>query len=270
MAVAYLARGADRQWQESVSRFLASYRRHDAGQAHDLHLIVKGFGSQADRNWVREQFAAIPHTVCETSDDRYDIGAYTDWAEQLAADLILPLNTASEILGDSWLLKYTRCFAQPGVGLVGATGSYESLSQYIAEFPRFPNMHIRSTAFLIRRQLFLQVARQFDTRTKHAAFAFESGPQSLTRQVEQEGLKVLVVGRDGRGFAPQFWPGSETFRQATQSNLLIADNQTRAFESLVWAEKAVVCRRTWGEHLDAWLWRPNITERLTGWLTAPS
>lgn len=265
VAVAYLARGADRQWRESVDRFLQSYRRHEAGHPHTLHLIVKGFASHEDLAWLREQFAVVPHHEFETTDDRYDIGAYTAWAEALTAELILPLNTASELLGDHWLVKYARCFAQPGVGLVGATGSYESLSQYIADFPVFPNIHIRSTAFLIRRELFLQIARQFDTRTKHAAFAFESGGTSLTKQVMQQGLKVLVVGRDGRGFAPRFWPGSETFRQGNQENLLVADNQTRAFTETVWADKAVICQRTWGPHLDDWLWQPSLGERLTGW-----
>ena len=81
----------------------------------------------------------------------------------------------------------------------------------------------------------------------------------------QQGLKVLVVGRDGRGFSPKFWPGSETFRQGNQENLLVADNQTRAFTETVWAEKAVICQRTWGPHLDDWLWQPSLGERLTGW-----
>jgi hypothetical protein len=46
-----------------------------------------------------------------------------------------------------------------GVGLVGATGSYESLGPALDGFPAFPNIHIRSNAFLIQRELFCVISR---------------------------------------------------------------------------------------------------------------
>src|SRR3546814_5122769 len=64
-------------------------------------------------------------------------------------------NTASEILAPDWLRKLAINLAMPNVGLVGATASYESLNEFNSSFPAFPNVHIRSTAFMIDRKLFL-------------------------------------------------------------------------------------------------------------------
>jgi hypothetical protein len=92
-------------------------------------------------------------------------------------------------------------------------------------------------------------------RSKLDAFYFESGPCSMTRQVLVSGSEVLVVGRNGRGYSPKHWTTSDTFWQGTQSNLLVADNQTRSFSALPWPERHEVVLRTWGRYLhdDQWL-----------------
>ena len=83
--------------------------------------------------------------------------------------------------------------------------------------------------------------------SKFDAFYFESGPKSLTRQVLARGKTVLLVGRNGRGYSPTFWPVSATFRQGTQTNLLIADGQTRVFDKYVWSDRYTIMHNTFGD-----------------------
>lgn len=59
-----------------------------------------------------------------------------------------------------------------------------------------------------------------------------------------------MVGRNGRGYPPRWWPYSETFRQGTQANLLVGDNQTRNFNAMVWLEKIELSQATWGPYLQ--------------------
>jgi hypothetical protein len=249
-AVAYLARGADKEWYASFKRFLDSYNRNPAGIDHSLYVIFKGFANNSDLEKAQRLFAAVPHQPVFLGDDKLDVGAYIEWASLIQEQLICVFNTASEILSRDWLRKLAVNLAMPNVGLVGATASYESLHSFSSSFPIFPNIHIRSTAFMIDRGLFLSLMQGRIIANKVDAFHFESGPRSLTRLVLAKGKEVLLVGRNGRGYSPQFWATSGTFRQGTQSNLLIADNQTRTFDALPWMEKRTFVMRTWGIYLE--------------------
>jgi hypothetical protein len=102
---------------------------------------------------------------------------------------------------------------------------------------------------MIDRKLFLHLTEGLEIACKIDAFHFESGPESLTRKVIATGKEVLLVGRNGRGYSPQFWATSDTFRQGNQKNLLVADNQTRNFSFLPWNEKREFVLRTWGEFI---------------------
>lgn len=96
---------------------------------------------------------------------------------------------------------------------------------FLIFFPLFPNPHIRTNAFMIERQLFLSLTFP-RLRSKYAAWRFESGYRSLTRQIARRGLEALVIGRNGTGFVPDRWQGSATLWEGEQENLVIADNQT--------------------------------------------
>jgi hypothetical protein len=86
-----------------------------------------------------------------------------------------------------------------------------------------------------------------DVRTKAAAWQLESGPQGITRQVWERGLRAVVVGRDGVVHPPERWPDSATFRAGEQANLLVADNRTREWEEAGAADRARLTRMAWGE-----------------------
>jgi len=48
IAVAYLARGADKDWLLSIERFFESYKLYQAGVKHSLYVIFKGYKCNAD------------------------------------------------------------------------------------------------------------------------------------------------------------------------------------------------------------------------------
>ena len=250
IAVAYLARGADTDWQLCFKRFIESYRQNKSGIKHTLYVIFKGFEHSSDLEEAKTLFSNVQHKPVYLNDDSLDIGAYIEWASLIKEDFICVFNTASEILAHDWLLKFTNNLLSPNIGLVGATASYESLNCLNSEFPPFPNLHLRSTAFMVDRKFFLDATKELVITSKIDAFLFESGPKSLTRKTLTSGKKILLVGSNGRGYSPQFWAASDTFRQGTQSNLLIADNQTRNFSELLWNEKKKFVIKTWGKFID--------------------
>jgi hypothetical protein len=270
---------------------------------------------------------AFPHSI-SVSDDGFDINAYDKAAVQLPHRHVVFLNTFSEIAADNWLRKLHSAFADPEVGIAGATGSYESplssmkhvqkglwlfqnggipkpastrrflrairrrlpkrlatrlvataISYFAArssganydrtrddrfetywaneigpggalarlkDMTAFPNPHIRTNAFMIGRELFLD-ALPDSIDTKNDSYLFENGPDGLTQRIVRRGLKVVVVGADGRVYAMDEWPESGTFRLGDQRNLLVKDNQTRAFQNMNAAGRRAFTTMTWGD-----------------------
>ena len=120
----------------------------------------------------------------------------------------------------------------------------------IRQFPKFPNPHIRSNGFIIRRDRMLSFAPS-RMRSKVDASLFESGKAGLTARLRFAGLSAVIVGRNGECFDVADWPGSETFRLGRQANLLVADNHTRAFASMSDGARVAIARMTWGDYLGA-------------------
>jgi hypothetical protein len=114
------------------------------------------------------------------------------------------------------------------------------------DFPLFPNHHLRTNAFMGARETLLQI-RVEPMRLKVSAYKFESGRDGLTNQVRRLGLRVLVVGRDGKGYDPEHWHLSNTFWQGCEENLLVGDNQTEFYLGADSATRALRSRYAWGE-----------------------
>jgi len=139
---------------------------------------------------------------------------------------------------------------------LGSTGSYESLLSSSTfrplrpflrhRLPPFPNPHVRTTGFMLERDLMLTLDWPA-TMHKRSALKLESGTPNITRQVLARGLRVLVVGRDGRGYERERWPESRTFRSGSQENLLIADNRTREYADAPPVRRAQLARFAWGD-----------------------
>lgn len=196
IAVVYL-----RYWPyglEPWERFLNAYTAHDAGVEHSLIVVNH-----------RQPVGS-------------DMGHYRNTVSDVKADAYCFLNCHSEPLCANWLRKLSKAL-DDDVGIAGATGSYESGAG------SFPNPHIRTTGFMLKRDIAL--ALEWGTcENKQAAWQLECGPNSLTRQVIGMGLRPVVVGRDGV-YPLENWQQAGVYRQGEQENLLIADNRTRDYQN---------------------------------------
>ena len=252
VGVAFLARGAHDDWRHAFQRFAASYVRCSAGVDHRLYIIFKDFADVSHLRAADQTFSSIDYVPLRIAEASCDIAAYKLAAEFMSEEQIGFLNTKSEILCNDWLAKLAAQLDRPGVGLVGNTGSFESHTSNggYRGFPLFPNVHIRTNGFLIQRRLFREITRPRAFDSKMDGLRFESGWNSLTRQVVGRGLGVRVVGRDGEAYEPVRWPCSSTYRSATNANTLIGDDDYRRFPLLEESKRKSVVLETWGHYAD--------------------
>lgn len=253
---------------EPVREFLRSYGVHRAGAGHELVVVLNGgvrggpnaggteksteehadpaAGSTA-RTALLAELRGVEHRLVELERPVLDLPAYGLAALQLEHERLCLLNSYSTILADGWLGVLARALDAPEVGLVGATGSWESQAEWIRgrpvywpyqlaglprarrDYPRFPNPHVRTTAFMLERALLLEIGLQH-AADKRATYLLESGPHSVTRQVQARRLGAVVAGRDGHAYDVEEWPRSATYRAGGQENLLVADNRTGDWE----------------------------------------
>ncbi len=260
--------------------FLSSYIRCKAGADHRLVILFNGVRHESDYTpflkLAKEKLAyPVDYMVMESGQD---IDAYFYAAQKVQSENILFFNTYSRINADQWLFKYENIMKDSQIGLVSASGSAlsyfsavfqkkcaedekgSSLSGYIRciklhikaalywrfLFPAFPNFHVRSNAFMVRRSLFLSLHCPPLT-SKFNAYRFESGYHSMTRQILKSGYRVKVVDIAGKSYdlaelqqIPLFWKGN-------QELLLVSDNQTDTYQLAAPEEKAKMSYIAWGE-----------------------
>jgi len=277
---------------EIFERFISAYRNNEPGIDHRLLILFKGFDSPEDLSRYRIMLSGLDYLELLVPDTGYDIGSYmmAFQAYHQKYQYFCFLNSYSEPLYRGWLALLYRHASRPEVGLVGVTGSYQSLysdaefENYIytrtlvyartlrpfkrvliraaltyirfTRFPffaSFPNPHVRTNGFMLPTSVLLRV-RAGKMRCKMDAYRFESGRQGLTPQVLRMGRKPVVVGADGAGYDIEDWYKSNTFRRANQENLLIADNQTRAYADGDLKLKVSCSHHAWGD--KAW---PDVT-----------
>jgi hypothetical protein len=256
ICVVHLVRAAN--GIEPFARFLASYDQSDREPEHELLILFKGFDTQpAGKEGLecyRSLLASRPYRSLAVPDVGFDIMPYFTAVRAFEYDYFCFLNSFSVILDPQWLTKLYTHAVRPGIGVVGASGNWYSrvpplarerarlqarpywrslpgyirLNTLILCCVPFPNYHIRTNAFMIRRELALGL-RGTATRTKRLAYRFEHGRSSLTRQLLARGLEPLIVGRDGRSYAKEEWGNSNIFWQGDQSNLLVTDNRAQDY-----------------------------------------
>lgn len=283
LCVAYLVRQAD--GVEPVRRFFDSYAAHPAGVRHRVVLILKGFRDPAAREPYLAAADGLHRDIVEVADEGFDLTTYFAAAERIDGEALCFLNTFSVIRAPDWLAVLQRALELPDAGLVGATGSWEShhsairyyrglkspyrrvldppedpgvrgirqrVERRIAVaaatrgFEPFPAHHVRTNAFIARREVLLAV-RPGELRDKADAYRLESGKRSVTRQIQAAGLRALVVGRDGVAYDQDDWDRADTFWQSDQQNLLVDDNQTARYRESDAAQRALMSRFAWGE-----------------------
>ncbi len=266
-----------------VERFLASYREHPAGIEHDLVIVFKGFRRQRLPAAYEAFLANQSHRRLFVPDAGYDISAYISAARALPHRYLCFLNSFSVILASGWLATLHSQASQDGIGIAGATGSYQSkysalfFSQYLHPnhppykkfllkwfpflratrnlllrpvyrrfFEPFPNYHIRTNGFMLRRDMMLAIQSP-RIRTKFSSYLFESGHSGLTKQILAMGGSPVVVGSDGKGYRAEDWHLSNTFWQSDQENLLIGDNQTEQYRAGSLETRRYYSAHAWGK-----------------------
>jgi hypothetical protein len=259
---------------EPFITFLESYKKYRGGIDHDLLIIFKGFDGENSTAEYRQLLKGISFNSLYVNDFGFDICAYFLAAKTINKKYFCFLNSFSTVLDNAWLVKLHAHVIKQNIGIVGATGSLESqytnslmahsrnelshvnirhrLNVYIEQaklkhyFDPFPNHHIRTNGFMISREVMRRIHHGI-ILSKVDAHRFESGKQSLTKQVLQMNLNVLVVGKNGAGYKMEDWCRSNTFRQGEQNNLLIADNQTNTYLHADPELKDMLSYLAWGE-----------------------
>ncbi|HEY4141228.1 MAG TPA: hypothetical protein VGM57_07440 [Pseudolabrys sp.] len=124
IGVIYLCRFAE--GEEPVRRFLATYRAHDAGVDHDLHVVFKGFPDRVSLEKFYALFDGFDINPIELDDSGFDLGAYVRAAQAVSNRRVIFLNTFSQIQDANWLRHFDNAINAPNAGVVGATGSWQS------------------------------------------------------------------------------------------------------------------------------------------------
>lgn len=261
-------------------RFISSYSQYQAGYAHQLVFLFNGVNEEAAIEpylaYANEHHISYANLVYPGACQ--DIDAYYWAAAQLNTEYLLFFNSYATILAHNWLQFYMQHASDPKIGIVGATGSWQSYSSSVFAlnklrwdagqsidvnyrkykllikaffywrllFPSFPNPHVRTNSFLISRELMLSLRRK-PIKNKFQAYLFESGRNSLSRQVQRKGLSLVITDRRGARFGPEEWKQSGIYWIGAQQNLLVADNQTMRYASGDPAEKKKLTYLAWGE-----------------------
>jgi hypothetical protein len=239
--------------------FRAAYACHRAGIAHRLVILLKGFAPDHGFD------PGMPAETLALPDDGQDLLAYRRAAAMLDAEVICCTNSYARPNAADWLAHLARALDSPGVGIAGASGSWESAREATRQalagrpfhqrlprqalvnacFPAFPNPAIRTNAFAVRRADYLRlVPGWIGGKFLHAAV--ESGRLGLTRRLLREGQRAVVVDRDGLCHDVADWPQSATWRAGDQRGLMVRDNRSDAWASAGPAERARLARLAWG------------------------
>ncbi len=227
-----------------------------AGQPRGANVALTHEGLLAELTDTEHRLLVLDRPVL-------DLAAYGLVARTLANRRLCFLNSYSVVLCDGWLSLLSHALDEPNVGLAGATASWESQSEWIRgrarywpyqlatlrgarrDYPRFPNPHIRTTAFAIERELLLSMELERAT-DKRSTYLLESGHHSITRQVQARGQRAVLTGRDGNVHETDRWAAAATYRSGGQENLLVADRRTRDWQSASPRLRRRLSRDAWG------------------------
>lgn len=216
--------------------FTDAYEDRRPGVEHDLVLAFKGFSPEESDYYANDWGGRV---LC-LPDRGFDLGTYRLAALELKAEYVCFLNSWSRPLVSGWLKMLYDAARAPGVGIAGATGSHEAA----CGMP-FPNDHVRTNAFCMRRELFLECVPK-EPELKEDACALEAGILSVTRQMRAHGLFARVVDSAGISWPIGIARESCAFRWGDQGKLLVADNRTDHFQHAKPEDRAWLQRLAWG------------------------
>jgi hypothetical protein len=115
----------------ALRAFAAALRAHPPGIEHELVLAMKGFASSAAARPYLEEVEDLAPQVLFFPDRRFDLGVYFATAARLRRERYCFVNSNGRPLVDGWLAKLDAALDRPGVGQVGATGSWASQHSWL-------------------------------------------------------------------------------------------------------------------------------------------
>ncbi len=124
---------------EPVDAFLSSYKRNNAGCDHDLVLLCKGFPDRDALEPVRRRGREVNAAEFVVSDRGFDVTAYSAAASALPHRRLCFVNSFSTVIASHWLARLSSVLDEPGVGVVGASGSWASHRSLALSVMRLPN-----------------------------------------------------------------------------------------------------------------------------------
>ncbi len=263
----------------AFNNFISSYCKYNSGHPHQLVLLFNGVSKEEEITPYLKIIAEkkIPFQKLIHYGSCHDLDAYFWAAAQLDSRYLLFLNSYSVILDEGWLERFMLQKEVKNVGIIGATGSWQSYyrtvfinnswrwenARSVKEnirkfkllikasiywrflFPDFPNPHIRTNAFMMEREVMVSLKRK-PIKKKFAAYKLESGVNSLTAQVLAKGMEVVVVDRWGRSYKKGEWAQARIFWKENQQDLLISDNQTRKYDQADEKTRTWLSLLAWG------------------------
>ncbi len=132
--------------------------------------------------------------------------------------------------------------------VVSTLRSFRPMPEQLLRFAPFPAYHVRTNAFMLDRATFAKLHMRPLSR-KMDAYLLESGRASFTSQVQNMGLRTLVVARDGAFYDHPEWYAGETFWRGQQQGLLVADNQTRSYDNGSHDRRRLLSAFAWGPRM---------------------
>ncbi len=267
-----------------LKNFIESYKARLPGIEHELVILFNGETTedkiQPFIKILGESGVSYKYLI---SPEKFDIVSYFYAARVLKTEYIAFVNTYSIVLHDNWLLYFYQNLIKKCVGVVGASGGwgdfghndeYQENIKSIFRFKINPTLikksvffrfnfypkvppHIRTNAFMIKRELFsslkypkvkpfiLNIFIDF-SKSKLRSLCFEHGREGFTSQLIDKGMKAVLVDRYGKGFEMTKWPESKTFWLSEQEGLLVSDNQTRKYQEADWKTRKRLTYSAWG------------------------
>jgi hypothetical protein len=171
----------------SLRGFAEALRRHTPGIEYELVLAMKGFASRAQARPYLEEVADLAPETLFFADRRFDLGVYFATAARLRRERYCFVNSNVRPQVDGWLAKLDAALDRPGVGQVGATGSWASQHSWVTYSMGLPSAYrgLMPPPATARRQLLALDLERAGVERRSALGALRARLRTLLRLPEE-------------------------------------------------------------------------------------
>ena len=195
-----------------TARWLDTYGRFKPETPHSL--IV-----------VDSDVAAPPGEHAAHTDDfrvytggGWDCGIWQWLSKTVDADLLICTNTSTWFHRHGWMERFIEEFQTHGAGLYGSMASYEL------------SPHIRTPVYVFPPEIMRDYPILCNSRPKTYTFECAGRGDTFTSFCLKKGLPVKLVTWEGCYDLPDWRKPDNIFRRGDQSNILVKDRHSDAYE----------------------------------------